>query len=192
MRVYQEPDYVVVPTTYSDERYTSQLGEDVGGSILSKDCIHWTEKGKELLQEGDILTITYNCNRLILDLQTEMNNKRILTADILLRQAYEVPLQILMEVHCDERYNSTTLKSTINTIISTFVNSLKSMGSSIEDSEIVTLARTVQGVTHVDLESVKISRKGKAAESIIKLASNEYFTLDNLDIKMIQDSSVES
>lgn len=192
LRVYQEPDYVVVPTTYSDERYTSQLGEDVGGSILSQDCIHWTEKGKELLQEGDILTITYNYNRLILDLQTEMNNKRILTADILLRQAYEVPLQILMEVHCDERYNSNTLKSTINTIISTFVNSLKSMGSSIEDSEIVTLARTVQGVTHVDLDSVKISRKGKAAESIIKLASNEYLSLDNLDIKMIQDSSVES
>lgn len=190
LRVYAKPDYALVKTTYSDEKYTSQLGNDVGGSILSKDCIHWINK--DILQEGDTLAIKYNYNQLILSLQKEMNAKRILTADILLRQANRVDLQIMMDVYCDIDSDSTLIKNTIATNISTFVNNLKSMGSSIENSELVALARQTTGVTRVDLSTVSLARKNKIAEAKIQLELNEYFMLDNVEINVISENTLDS
>lgn len=190
LRVYTKPDYALVPSTYSDEKYSSKLGKDIGGSIISKDCVHWINKN--ILQEGDTLVIKYNFNQLILALQSEMNAKRILTADILIRQAIEVPLQIIMNVYCDGDYDSLTIQNTIATTISTFVNNLKSMGSTIEDSELVALARNVTGVLQVDLDSVSLSKKNKLSTSKIELENNEYFTLDTLEVNVISENTIES
>jgi hypothetical protein len=190
LRVYTKPDYALVKTTYSDEKYTSQLGNDIGGSILSKDCIHWINK--DILQEGDTLAIKYNYNQLILSLQKEMNAKRILTADILIRQANRVDLQIMMDVYCDSDSDSTLIKNTIATNISTFVNNLKSMGSSIENSELVALARQTTGVTRVDLGTVSLAKKNKIAEAKIQLESNEYFMLDNVEINVISENTLDN
>lgn len=189
LRVYAKPDYALVNTTYSDEKYTSQLGNDIGGSILSKDCIHWINK--DILQEGDNLLIKYNYNQLILSLQQEMNAKRILTADILIRQANRVDLQIMMDVYCDIDSDSSLIKNTIATNISTFVNNLKSMGGSIENSELVALARETTGVTRVDLSTVSLAKKNKIAEAKIQLEENEYFMLDSVEINVISENTLD-
>lgn len=188
LRYYKQPDYILNKTTYSDERYKSQIGNDIGNSIIASDSIHWINKN--ILQEGDTLSITYNYNQLILSLQQQMNEKRIMTADILLRQAYEVPIQILMTVICDATVTSLSIKNTVATKISTFVNSIKSMGSLIEESELAAIARQTNGVVQVDLDSVSLSKKNSIAVTKIQLEKNEYFVLDNVDITVISQNTI--
>jgi hypothetical protein len=119
-----------------------------------------------------------------------MNEKRIMTADILLRQAYEVPIQILMTVICDATVTSLSIKNTVATKISTFVNSIKSMGSLIEESELAAIARQTNGVVQVDLDSVSLSKKNSIAVTKIQLEKNEYFVLDNVDITVISQNTI--
>ena len=188
LRYYKQPDFVLLKTTYSDERYTSKVGADVGGSVLSGDAVHWINRN--VLQEGDSLTITYNYNLLILSLQQQMNALRHLTADILIRQATSVPIQIMMTVLCDSTVTSTSVKNTIATKLTTFVNSLKRMGGSIEESELAAIARQTDGVTFVDLDSVSLSRKNSLTVPKIQLEENEYFTLDNIEVTVNSETSI--
>ena len=188
LRYYNEPDYILVKDTYLGQRYESQVNEDLGNSIYATDKIHWIKEG--ILQDGDKLVIKYNSNKLIYNLQQMMNNKRILTADILLREAYEVPIQILMKAYCDENSNSTVLRNTIITKISTFIASLRKMGDSIEESTLVAIARDTYGITQVDLDSVSLSKKNQLAVDKIQLEKNEYFVLDNIDIDIVSEGSV--
>ena len=185
LRVYQDPDFALIPTPYSDEEKSkSQLGKDVGGSILSKDLIHFTDKGKSLIQEGDTLEITYSYNSLIMYLQGEINAMRILTADILLRQARAVELQIIINCTCDITEDTTIVRANINTAISTYINSVKRMGDVVEDSELVAIARTSSGINHVDINTVTLCKKGKSDVDMIQLEDNEYFIIDSLIINV--------
>lgn len=188
LRYYKQPDYTLLKTTYTDERYTSQIGNDIGNSILSQDAVHWINK--DVLQEGDTLTITYNYNQLILDLQKQINSKRIVVADILMRQSYEVAIQILMNVICDKSTTSTAVKNTIATKLTTYVNSLKTLGGTIEESELAAIARQTSGVTYVDLDSISLSKTNSTSTSKILLNSNEYFLLDNVDITVTSEASI--
>ena len=192
LRVYQDPDFALVPTQYSDEEKSkSQLGKDIGGSILAKDLIHFTDKGKELIQDGDSLIITYTYNALISSLQAEMNAMRILTADILVRQAREVPLQISMDVNCELTADSVIVRNNIETLISTYVNSFIPMGGSLEDSQLVTMARSLEGVEHVDIDNVQLCKRGGSDVSAIKLQKNEYFLISDLSIRVTSGKVVK-
>jgi hypothetical protein len=66
------------------------------------------------------------------------------------------------------------------------------MGSSIENSELVALARQTTGVTRVDLSTVSLARKNKIAEAKIQLELNEYFMLDNVEINVISENTLDS
>ena len=192
LRVYQDPDYALVPTPYSEEEQSkSQLGKDIGGSVLAKDLIHFTDKGKELIQDGDTLIITYSYNSLVGYLQQEMNAVRILTADILLRQAKKVDLQITINCNCDITANSEIVKASIKTAISTYVNSFIRMGGLIEDSQLVTIVRQLSGVNHVDINNVELCKKGKDDVDQIQLKQNEYFNLENLIVNVTTGGSIE-
>ena len=193
LRVYQEPDYVLVPTPYSEEdKSKSQMGKDMGGSIYATDCIQWTNTGKSKLQSGDTLIITYSTNNLIRFLQDEMDGMRILTADILLRQAKRVDVQVSMNVNIDGTFNANIVRNMVSTAISTYINSMQRMGSSIEDSELVTLARGLEGVTHIDIDNVTLCKTGQEDVSEIELEANEYFNLKDLFLTITSKGSVDS
>lgn len=193
LRVYQNPDFVLINMPYSDEQKTiSQKGNDIGGSVYSKDVIHFTDTGKEKIQDGDMLQITYTTNALISTLQNEMNAMRILTADILIRQAKKVDIQIIVNLNIESTYDSTTIKNTIATALSTYINSMKRLGGRIEDSEIVTIIRSLSGVDHVDIENVTLCKVGGADVNEIILDDNEYFNLYTLSLNVTSGSTVES
>ncbi len=190
LRYYNEPDYILVKNSYLGQRYESQVNEDLGNSIYATDKIHWLKNN--ILQDGDVLNITYNYNQLVYNLQERINGIRILTADILIREAYAVPIQILLKAYCDENSTSTILRNTIATKISTFVNKLTRLGGMIEESMIATIARDTYGIVQVDLDSISLSKKNQLAVDKIQLEKNEYFVLDNIDIEIVSENQIES
>ena len=188
LRWYASPDYELVKTTYTAERYDSQLGQDIGGSTLSKDAIHWIKP--ELLQESDTLIISYNYNLLIHSLQTSMDEQRILTADILLREAKEVPIQIAMNVECDNTVTTTSTRNVVQTALTTYIHNYIPMGSKLEESQLAAMAREIPGVTYVDLNSVEIAKLNSVAVEKIQLAQNEYFTVKNIDVTVTTENTI--
>ena len=190
LRYYNEPDYILVKDSYLGQRYESQVNEDLGNSIYATDKIHWLKEN--ILQDGDTLHIVYNHNQLIDNIQTMMNNMRILTADILIREAYEVPVQILLKAYCDENSTSTILRNIITTKLTTFVNKLTRLGGMIEESMIATIARDTYGIVQVDLDSVSFSKKNQLAVPKIQLEKNEYFKLDNIDVEIVSVNQIEN
>lgn len=190
LRYYNNPDYVLVKDSYLGERYESQVNEDLGNSIYATDKIHWLKEG--ILQDGDSLNITYNYNQLINNLQEKINGIRILTADILIREAYAVPIQILMKAYCDENSTSTILRNTISTKISTFVDKLVPMGGLIEESMLAAIARDTFGITEVDLDSVSLSKVNQLAVPRIQLEKNEYFVLEHLEVEVVSENQIEN
>ena len=125
-------------------------------------------------------------------LQAEINAMRILTADILVRQAQEVKLQIIINCTCDYTEDTTIVRKNIMTAISTYVNSMKRMGSLVEDSELVTIARTSAGVNHVDINNVTLCRKGRQDVDMIQLQANEYFLIDSLVVNVTTGNTVNN
>lgn len=179
-RCYKKPDYLLAKQTYSAERYESKMGADVGNSVLAKDGIHWLKN--DILQEGDILDIGYNYNSLIVTLQNKINNIRILTADILVRQAYDIPVQIILEAECSIDTTTESTRSMIKTVISNYINKYITMGSKLEESEIAALTRQLPGVEYVDLDTVSIAKKNSIAVTKLKLEPNEYFTIADINV----------
>ena len=69
---------------------------------------------------------------------------------------------------------------------------MKRLGGRIEDSEIVTIIRSLSGVDHVDIENVTLCKVGGADVNEIILDDNEYFNLYTLSLNVTSGSTVES
>ena len=188
LRYYDTPDYILLKNDYSGQKYESLINEDLGGSVFATNRIHWLKDN--ILQEGDSLNISYTYNTLIYLLQQDMNSIKILTADILMREAYEVPVQILMTCYCTENVDSSVVSGTITTKISNYVNNLLRMGDVLEESTLVAFARDTYGITQVDLDKVSLSIINHSEVAKIQLEANEYFRIKNIEIKVISESEI--
>lgn len=179
VRAYVEPDYILQKDT-----------TNYAGSMVAADSIRWLNTRK--LITNDELVISYAYDYLIHQIQAGMEEQRCLTADVLLKQAIEVPIEIIVTVLC---YNTATIariKRLISTVLSTYINSTKTLGGNFDKSDIVHLVKQVNFVDEVDLDTLQISIKGYAPQKKIAIADNEYFNLDNLIINASYNTSVNA
>lgn len=181
VRAYVQPDYIIEKdnTMYS-------------GGITGKDSIKWLNTSKLLAH--DLLRITYNYNFLINLLQLGIEDQKCLTADVLVKSATEVPIEIIADINI---YNTTTIanaKSIIASDISVYIRSNYRIGGELDRSDIVNVIKQCQHVNRVDIDTIKLSRKGQATVDIITLANNEYFTLsaENLILNITIDNVVNA
>lgn len=167
VRAYVEPDFI--------------LQKDVSnyaGGMVGEDSIRWLNTRKILA--NDVLTIVYNYDNLINTIQTDIEEQKCMTADVLVKQAVEVPIEIILDI---TMYNTTTpenVRSIVSSDISTYINSTFSLGGTLNRSEIVAIAKNCQYVAHVDIDTIQLSRKSGSNEDLITIDDNEYFSLSNL------------
>ena len=179
VRAYVEPDYILKKDT-----------SDYAGSMTGEDAIHWLNTSKLLL--NDVLTINYNYDSLITTLQTGVDDQRCLTADVLVKQAIEIPLEIVADIVI---YNNTTkayMKRKIASDINTFIATNKTLGGDIDATDLVAIMKSSDYVDSVDLTTLKMSIKGQAPQSKITITDNQYFTLSSLVLNITYRDSVTS
>lgn len=156
VRKYVQPDYKLVK--YSDPiRPYNETYYPEANSVLAKDYIQWLNP-KSDIELGDKLNIVYNYNALIHDIQENIEDVKVLTADVLIKEAKPVPVEIIVKAWCypDEDYD--LIQKTITNNIKTFIETIKDIGGKFDRSDIVTLARRTQGVSSVNVDSVKIRK----------------------------------
>lgn len=177
VRAYVEPDYILQKDI-----------SDYAGGMVGEDSIKWLSTRK--LLPNDMLTIVYNYDNLINTIQMDIEEQKCMTANVLVKQAVEVPIEIILDV---VMFNTTTpenVRNIIATDLSTYISDTFSLGGTIDRSDIVDLVKGCQYVDRVDLNTLQLSRKGSTSEDIITINDNEYFTLSNLVLNLTINNTI--
>lgn len=167
LRIYHEPDYIIKKDT-----------TDYAGSMTATDAIHWLSKKK--LYMNDTITIKYNYDYLIETLQGGIENVRCLTADVLVKQAVEIPVEIIASFTCYTYKTLSSIKNSVYSDISYWINTLQNLGGSFDRSDIVALIKQTAAVDKVDISSLTIAVKGYDPQETLTCADNEYFIVSNI------------
>ena len=175
VRAYVQPDYKLIKDT-----------TDYGGSMVGEDAIQWLNTRK--LLPNDVLTIIYNYDSLINNIQANIDNQKCMTADVLIKQAIEVPIEISVDMSIYNTTSTINVKNMVSSVISTYINKRFILGGEFDTSDIVALVKQNEYVDSVDLNSVLLSIKGNAPTDKLSIASNEYFSLSNLILNISVNS----
>jgi Uncharacterized homolog of phage Mu protein gp47 len=180
-RIYVNPDFILVKDN-----------SDYGYSIKGKDCIRWLDpaNGAKRPIENEVLTISYNWNEKIEDLQNRVEEKRVLTADVLVKQARSVPIEIKMNVVPYPEFDPEEVRVSVINKITNFINNVKELGSTIDRAGIIAIVRITGGVKSVDIESIYLARVGEMPEKELSVEGFEYFVLDNIVVNMLDSNTI--
>ncbi|MFW6014941.1 MAG: baseplate J/gp47 family protein [bacterium] len=182
--------------SYPDYKLIKPIEDKNGNSIqqncvLSRDSVQWFDyhagKNNPIIP-NDKLLIRYNYNHLISELQTNVNQVKVLTADGLIKQAISIQVEIILKAICEDNHDINTVRTNIQKNIITFIDTVKKIGGKFDRSDIITLARRTSGVYSVDVDSVRVRKLNENGdENKIETKENEYLRLnqDNLLVEVV-------
>lgn len=124
-------------------------------SSASTDKIVFTTTGLSKLTNGEVITINYSYNKVIEDLQTTINadGEHILTADVLIREATEVLVNITANVTALSGYTKASVQTDIQTALGDFIDAF-TLNQDLHPSDIIAIIEGVNGVDKVDLATL--------------------------------------
>jgi phage-related baseplate assembly protein len=177
LRFYDTPDFLL-----------AKDGTPNGNSIYANDCIHWLNTS--VLQPNDVLTIKYNYDKLVNDLQDGVTENKILTADVLVKQAEKIPIQISVAATCYPSASPSTVKTAIINRLTQYIDNIKKMGGVFDRSDVVYVVRGTDGVDSVNIDNIEISIVNYPPQKQIQIADNQYFKVENLIVDVQSSDSV--
>jgi len=139
-------------TKDTDYNFTEDTGL-FGSSVDSTDCLTWL--GMTMPTEGETLTIIYKRNKLIYDLQTliDLDENKIIAADVLVREATKVLIDLEFDLHIYSGYDFTTISNTITTNLTAYINAFK-LDEDVQVSDLINEIYNVAGIDNVTSMSI--------------------------------------
>jgi uncharacterized phage protein gp47/JayE len=138
------------------------------GSIQAKDAI-------EFSSNVDTQTITYFVNDNVNETQVYIDDpsRKILGADILIKEAVTVPVNIIFKISVLPGFAKSVVQAEVQSAVVQFLSAL-GIGQSLEQSDIVKVAVNIPGVNRIDLPMTRFDR-GTVPEqlNIIEAEANE-------------------
>lgn len=201
IRVYDRPDYRLIKDIIpKDGNNSSDFHQgNYANSVLAKDRIQWLRNKDGTLQNvpkvEDTVTIQYNFDQLVNDMQEGIEKNKILTADVLVKQAQKLPVEIIIDAICHPSYDPLSVKRMITNRVIVYINTIKKLGDSFDRSDIIAIARQTEGVANpkrqklreveaINVENVTISILGKSPQRKIEANENEYFQIENIMVNV--------
>ena len=176
MHIYYIPDYELINV------------EDMflGNSQEASYYLKWYTNPLDILQGNISIDINFEKNVLIQNLQSEINNIKVLTADVLLKEAEIVEVEIICAIKYEDTYSKEDTYNLVNSTIANFINNTP-MGSSLKLSDLIIAIQHIDGVGYVDASNVELRKLYEDAVKEIDLHSYEYLNLVNLVINELED-----
>jgi len=106
-------------------------------------------------QYGEPITVAYNVNSLIENVQGKIDKKRHLTADVLVKSANQIDVDLEFSVKLKKGANSPSVKNELSTELYAIFNQ-KQMGERINQSDIIRIIDENVGVDYVILPLTKM------------------------------------
>lgn len=136
-------------------------------------------------KEGERITVRYSTNSLIADVTRSIEDVRSITADVLVKEAFDIEVDVAGEVLINEDASESETQI-IENVVSAVVNLLNTgtLGSIIDYSDIINVATSVTGVDSLNVslfnESGKTGRK-----TFIKALDNQTISAGNVTFESV-------
>jgi len=198
--------------------YQVFLADDLqtGHSDVSNDYILWNPNEMDYLRTfnpsgnvaltGNIMSVSinYSYDSTIGAVQTVVDqpNNHIITADVLVKEAEELLVDVSMNIALNPTYTTTTttlqqaIGSVQNAVASTINNT--ALGNTIQEADMIQAAMNTSGVTNVIVDSVKITTSRSPYYGVAPIIvtntifqgnetsqSNQYFQSNNISITVV-------
>lgn len=127
-------------------------------------------------KEGERITVRYNLNRLISDVTVGVENVRPITADVLVKESFSLPVDVSGEilVNSNAESSSDTILEDVTNAVTNLLNT-STLGSIIDYSDVISVATAVNGVDSINIslfnETGEVGRR-----SFIKALDNQHIT----------------
>ena len=134
--------------------------------------------GYNVPQIGEKLTITYYYNNGITQLQNNIEQNKILTADVLIKSAQPIDIVLYLNTKCNPSCNLIQLESNVSSIIHNFINSNMRLGSTLDITDILFLLKNINEIITIDINSVGFTTgSNKELVHYVKCNANQYINL---------------
>ena len=133
---------------------------------------------------GERITIRYNSNVLMSDLILALEEKRPITADVIVKSASSIFIDVIANITILKEYKETgyIIAQNVADKVTAFINNL-TLGASLNPSDIINIAYQAQG-----LDSIVIQRFNKSENignaSIVTALRNQYMQANNIQINI--------
>jgi hypothetical protein len=124
-------------------------------------------------KEGERITVRYNINRLILDATTAIEPVRSITADILVKEAPELVVDVSGQLIISDEsiLNTNTIVESASNAIVNLLNT-STLGSTIDYSDIISVVSGIPGVDSINISTFNESGK-TGRKTFIKALENQ-------------------
>jgi len=161
----------------TDWKFVEDTGE-FKGSIDAVDKIEFLTS----LDIGEEITITYDYFDIVQTLVTLVEDVRPITADVMVKLASEVPIDVTARITADSTItDKSQLENDIQTELESFLT-FKDLDGKIEQSDIIQLIHNIDGVDNVIVPLDKLAKQGETGVGDIDFKENEYPVPGNINI----------
>ena len=152
--VIPQPDHIVKDTT-----------EGKGGSIKAQDKLAYLIAGAPVVGSS----LSYQANNLVAEVQDfiDVPERKILGADVLVREAYVIRVDIVAQIVVLSGYISTNVQTQAQATVESLVASLN-IGEELDQSRIIDVISEIPGVGEV---VIPLTRFNKTSESTAQVNS---------------------
>jgi Baseplate J-like protein len=140
-------DYTILDAA-SQFDYT-QIARVTGSSITNGQTVLVSYK------YGELLTVTYNTNSLVRTLQDKIDVKKCLTADVLVKEANQIDVDLEFTIKLKSGANPPVTSDEVSTALNQLFNE-KKMGQRVSQSDVIRTIDENKGVDYVILPMTKM------------------------------------
>jgi phage-related baseplate assembly protein/heme/copper-type cytochrome/quinol oxidase subunit 2 len=131
-------------------------------------------------KQNERIVINYNFNKLVSDVTFNIENTRPINADVIVKAAKEIKLDLTMNVVIDEAFKPST-STVLQTVRDTLTTALTAtnLGAFIDQITLINLAQGVNGIARARI--LYFNKTGKEGQVLkIQAQNDEYFTPNNI------------
>lgn len=152
-------------------------------SSRAKDYLVWDESMLPSVVAQQSYTITYVYNKLIEDMQEEIDDEdtRIITTDVLARTTRELKATMDFDIVTLPGYDNASVRNAVIFTIQNFVNNF-GLEQALRQSDIIGIVEDVPGVDYIKLPMRRFCVLGKDEVVDVEAAPLEYIRIDASDL----------
>ena len=136
-------------------------------------------------KEGERLTIRYNLNRLITDVTSGLEDVRSITADVLVKEAFELAVDVEGQILINENTEngSSTIRENVENAVVNLLNT-STLGGTVDYSDIISVATAISGVDSINVSLFNEADK-TGRRSYIKALDNQVITANSVTFEVV-------
>jgi hypothetical protein len=145
-------DYVITAGSINTKTFIRRIPD---GSISS---------GQTVLVDysaGENMTVQYNVNTLLSNVQNRIDKMRHLTADVIVKNSIRIPIDFDINVVLEAGSDQTSIDRRIRTAVARVLTE-KQIGESVYQSDIVNVIEDIPGVSHVIIPFTKMVKSNNS------------------------------